>query len=64
MRKREFKTAIATLSQRIEWLGAAICGGEHDWVYTGNDCVNAGATVDVERIYVCSRCGKRKVGLL
>lgn len=62
MRKRELAARLEAANQTIELLRAKLCGNDHEYVKVGESIWNAGNCVEVDPIFVCTRCGKRKVG--
>lgn len=60
--KRELAMQLESANAMIEYLRAKLCEGDHEYVKTRRSYINAGATVDVEPIFICTRCLKRKVG--
>ncbi len=66
MRKRELTAELTArleaANQTIELLRAKLCGDDHEYVKVGESVLNAGNHVEIETVFVCTRCGKRKVG--
>ena len=61
-RARELESLVKGQDGLIEELRAKLCGDRHDWVKVGTKTRFAGCCVDVEPVYLCTRCGARKEG--
>lgn len=60
--KRELREQLEAARSMIDYLQAVLCKDGHEYVKVGERTSNHGGFIDVEPVYQCTRCLKRKVG--
>lgn len=61
-RAHDLESLVDSQDELIEELRAKLCRDGHEWVRVGSKTSFAGCCVDVEPVYLCTRCGARKEG--
>ena len=60
--KKELLEQLEAARSMIDYLQAVLCKDGHEYVKVGERTSNCGSFIDVEPVYQCTRCLKRKVG--